>query len=486
MINELKGLKSYSAFKFFREMNEIPRGSGNEKAVSDWLVKFAKERNLEVIQDDALNIIIKKPATKGYENSKGIILQGHMDMVCEKNKSAEHDFEKDPIAFIIEGDILKADGTTLGADNGIAVAFGLAILDSNEIQHPPIELVVTTEEETGMGGAMSLNPENLDGRTLINIDSEEEGKFLVSCSGGVRVDISIPVKKEELCSDKELLKISVKGLKGGHSGMEINKERGNSNKLIGRFLMDLNSIIDFKLADINGGAKMNAIPREAEATIEVSKEDISKVEVKVSEWFKIFKNEFQGIDDDIELICEKSTENIEKVFDLDSTLKVLRMLFLIPNGVQTMSMAIDGLVQSSTNIGVVTTENNSVKFDSAVRSSVKSLKKAICDEMIVLTEMIGGTIDFQADYPEWQYKSESAIRNIFTKVYKEMFNKEAEITAIHAGLECGLIGDKFNGELDQISFGPNIFDVHTPGEHLIVSSTERMFNFLVEVLKEAK
>ncbi|NEU04736.1 aminoacyl-histidine dipeptidase [Clostridium senegalense] len=486
MINELKGLKSYSAFKFFREMNEIPRGSGNEKAVSDWLVKFAKERNLEVIQDDALNIIIKKPATKGYENSKGIILQGHMDMVCEKNKSTEHDFEKDPIAFIIEGDILKADGTTLGADNGIAVAFGLAILDSNEIQHPPIELVVTTEEETGMGGAMSLNPENLDGRTLINIDSEEEGKFLVSCSGGVRVDISIPVKKEELCSDKELLKISVKGLKGGHSGMEINKERGNSNKLIGRFLMDLNSIIDFKLADINGGAKMNAIPREAEATIEVSKEDISKVEVKVSEWFKIFKNEFQGIDDDIELICEKSTENIEKVFDLDSTLKVLRMLFLIPNGVQTMSMAIDGLVQSSTNIGVVTTENNSVKFDSAVRSSVKSLKKAICDEMIVLTEMIGGTIDFQADYPEWQYKSESAIRNIFTKVYKEMFNKEAEITAIHAGLECGLIGDKFNGELDQISFGPNIFDVHTPGEHLIVSSTERMFNFLVEVLKEAK
>ncbi|WP_082761204.1 aminoacyl-histidine dipeptidase [Clostridium sp. ATCC 25772] len=486
MINELKGLKSYSAFKFFREMNEIPRGSGNEKAVSDWLVKFAKERNLEVIQDDALNIIIKKPATKGYENSKGIILQGHMDMVCEKNKSTEHDFEKDPIAFIIEGDILKADGTTLGADNGIAVAFGLAILDSNEIQHPPIELVVTTEEETGMGGAMSLNPENLDGRTLINIDSEEEGKFLVSCSGGVRVDISIPVKKEELCSDKELLKISVKGLKGGHSGMEINKERGNSNKLIGRFLMDLNSIIDFKLADINGGAKMNAIPREAEATIEVSKEDISKVEVKVSEWFKTFKNEFQGIDDDIELICEKSTENIEKVFDLDSTLKVLRMLFLIPNGVQTMSMAIDGLVQSSTNIGVVTTENNSVKFDSAVRSSVKSLKKAICDEMIVLTEMIGGTIDFQADYPEWQYKSESAIRNIFTKVYKEMFNKEAEITAIHAGLECGLIGDKFNGELDQISFGPNIFDVHTPGEHLIVSSTERMFNFLVEVLKEAK
>ncbi|GAA0125809.1 beta-Ala-His dipeptidase [Clostridium sp. CTA-19] len=486
MINKLKGLKSYSAFKFFREMNEIPRGSGNEKAVSDWLVKFAKERNLEVIQDDALNIIIKKPATKGYENSKGIILQGHMDMVCEKNKSTEHDFEKDPIAFIIEGDILKADGTTLGADNGIAVAFGLAILDSNEIQHPPIELVVTTEEETGMGGAMSLNPENLDGRTLINIDSEEEGKFLVSCSGGVRVDISIPVKKEELCSDKELLKISVKGLKGGHSGMEINKERGNSNKLIGRFLMDLNSIIDFKLADINGGAKMNAIPREAEATIEVSKEDISKVEVKVSEWFKIFKNEFQGIDDDIELICEKSTENIEKVFDLDSTLKVLRMLFLIPNGVQTMSMAIDGLVQSSTNIGVVTTENNSVKFDSAVRSSVKSLKKAICDEMIVLTEMIGGTIDFQADYPEWQYKSESAIRNIFTKVYKEMFNKEAEITAIHAGLECGLIGDKFNGELDQISFGPNIFDVHTPGEHLIVSSTERMFNFLVEVLKEAK
>ncbi|WP_291575105.1 aminoacyl-histidine dipeptidase [Clostridium sp. UBA4548] len=486
MINKLRELKSYEAFNFFREMNEIPRGSGNEKAISDWLVKFAKDRNLEVIQDKALNVIIKKPGTAGYENAPTVILQGHMDMVCEKNQGTVHDFEKDPIAFIVEDDTLKANGTTLGADNGIAVAFGLAILDSKEIAHPPIELLVTTEEETGMGGAMNLDPSNLNGRMLINIDSEEEGTLLVSCSGGIRSKMSVPVQYEEVSEQYSTLAIRIRGLKGGHSGMEINKERGNSNKLMGRFLMDLNSVVDFKLASINGGAKMNAIPREADGIILVRAEEVSRVEDKISEWSKIFANELQGIDPDLCLKAEKLDENITRVFSDDSKIKVLRMLFLMPNGIKSMSMAIKDLVQSSTNLGVVTTTNDSVVFDSAVRSSVKSLKKSICDEMIVLTEILDGSIEFESDYPEWQYNPQSQIRNVFEKVYEDTFGNKPHISAIHAGLECGLISDKFNGNIDQISFGPNIYDVHTPNEHISISSVERMYDYLVAVLKEIK
>lgn len=486
MINKLRELKSFEAFNFFREMNEIPRGSGNEKAISDWLVKFAKDRNLEVIQDNALNVIIKKPGTQGYENAPTVILQGHMDMVCEKNQGTIHDFEKDPIAFIVDEDILRANGTTLGADNGIAVAFGLAILDAKDIPHPPIELLVTTEEETGMGGAMNLDPANLNGRMLINIDSEEEGTLLVSCSGGVRSRMSVPVQYEDASEGYRTLAVRIRGLKGGHSGMEINKERGNSNKLMGRFLMDLNAVVDFKLASLNGGAKMNAIPREADAIILVREEDIAKVEAKIVEWNKIFANELQGIDPDLNLTVETIQENATRVFVQESKIKVLRMLFLMPNGIKTMSMAIKGLVQSSTNIGVVTTTNDAVVFDSAVRSSVKSLKKAICDEMIVLTEILDGSIEFESDYPEWQYNPNSKIRTVFENVYEKIFGNKPHISAIHAGLECGLISDKFNGEIDQISFGPNIYDVHTPDEHISISSVDRMYNYLLEVLREIK
>lgn len=485
MIETLKNLKSFEAIKFFKEMNKIPRGSGNEKEISDWLVKFAKERNLEVIQDDALNVIIKKPASKGYEKAPTVILQGHMDMVCEKNQGTVHDFTKDPIEFIIDGDFIKANGTTLGADNGIAVAFALAILDSNDIKHPALEVLITTEEETGMGGALALNPDHLKGRMLINIDSEEEGVLLVSCAGGVRGRLSVPVEYENANENLKSLAIRIRGLKGGHSGIEINKERGNSNKMMGRFLMDLNSVVDFKLASLNGGVKMNAIPREADAIILVKPEDISKVEAKVEEWYKIFKNELQGIDDDLRLTCE-AVDGTYRVFSDEAKQKVLRAVFMIPNGVQTMSMSVPGLVQSSTNLGVVTTTENSVELDNAIRSSVASLKKSIKDQMIVLAEILGASIELESDYPEWAYKADSRIRDIFVEVYKNTFGKEVGISAIHAGLECGLIGDKFNGELDQISFGPNMFDVHTPGEKVSISSVERMYKYLLNVLAEIK
>ncbi len=486
MLQKLKDLNSFEAFKYFKEMNEIPRGSGSEKAISDWLVNFAKEHNLQVIQDEALNVIIKKPGTKGYENAPITILQGHMDMVCEKNIGTEHDFEKDPIAFIVEGDNLRADGTTLGADNGIAVAFGLAVLASTDIPHPPLELLVTTEEETGMGGAQALDPKNLDGRTLINIDSEEEGKLLVSCSGGVRERIKLPIAWE--AADKSLINcaVRIRGLLGGHSGMEIDKERGNSNKMMGRFLMDLRSAVDFKINSIAGGSKNNAIPREADAIILFREEDKAAVVEKVSQWNEIFKNELNGIDPDVDLSAEILDKKAERVFSDDTAKRALQVLVMIPNGVQNMSMAIPGLVQSSTNIGVVTTNEEDVEFDSAVRSSVKTLKKAICDETIVLSEMVGASIEFESDYPEWQYNPNSNIRTLFQKVYNDMFGKMPEISAIHAGLECGLFSDKFNGDIDLISFGPNLYDVHTPKEHLSISSTERTWNYLTAVLKEIK
>ncbi|MBU3130334.1 aminoacyl-histidine dipeptidase [Clostridium tagluense] len=486
MLEKLKGLNSYEAFKYFKEMNEVPRGSGNEKGISDWLVSFAKKHNLNVIQDSALNVIIKKPATKGYEKAPIIIIQGHMDMVCEKNTEVVHDFEKDPIAFIVEEDFLRAGGTTLGADNGIAVAFGLAVLAATDISHPALELLVTTEEETGMGGAQAIDPKNLDGRILINIDSEEEGKLLVSCAGGVREKIVLPITWEE--SDKNFINCEVKliGLNGGHSGMEINKERGNAIKLMGRFLMDLKSTIDFKINNINGGAKNNAIPREADAIILFRENDKGIVIEKIAQWNAILKNELTVTDPEVNLAMEIMDNKVKRTFSDDTATKALQILFLIPNGVKNMSMAIEGLVQSSTNIGVLTTSDKEVVFDSAVRSSVRTLKKAICDETIVLAEMTGATIEFQSDYPEWQYNPKSQIRTILEKVYNDINGNKPEIAAIHAGLECGLISEKFGGKIDQISFGPNIYDVHTPKEHLSISSTDRMWSFLVAILKEIK
>ena len=486
MLQKLKDLNAFEAFKYFKEMNEIPRGSGNEKAISDWLVNFAKEHNLQVIQDEALNVIIKKPGTKGYEKAPITILQGHMDMVCEKSIGTAHDLEKDPIAFIVEGDNLRADGTTLGADNGIAVAFGIAVLASTDIPHPPLELLVTTGEETGMGGAQALNPKHLDGRTLINIDSEEEGKLLVSCSGGVRERIKLPITWEAAEESFISCAVRIRGLLGGHSGLEIDKERGNSNKMMGRFLMDLRSVVDFKINSITGGSKNNAIPREADAIMLFREEDKAAVIEKVSQWNAIFKNELDGIDPDINLSAEILDKKAERVFSDDTAKRALQVLFLIQNGVKNMNMAIPGLVQSSTNIGVVTTNEENVEFDSAVRSSVKTLKQAICDEGIVLSDMAGASIEFESDYPEWQYNPNSQIRTLFQKVYHDMFGKMPEISAIHAGLECGLFSDKFNGDIDLISFGPNLYDVHTPKEHLSISSTERTWNYLTAVLKEIK
>ncbi len=485
MIEVLKDLQPVDVFKYFEKLSQIPRGSGNEKEVSDYLVSFAKENNLEYVQDSALNVVIKKKASKGYENSPPVVLQGHMDMVNEKNTDVVHDFTKDPLKLRIMDDRVYATGTTLGADNGIAVAMGLAILASNEYEHPAIELLVTTSEETGMDGALVLDPKNIKGRTLINIDSEEEGTILVSCAGGVTAKATIPVKLESVNEKLVPYSIKIRGLKGGHSGMEIDKERGNSNKLMGRVLMAVISETDLRLSQLNGGSKHNAIPRETEAIILVRAEDSDLVKKKIKECEEIFKNELRTPDPDIRVEFEALQTLPSQMFSKESTENIVKYLYLIINGVTSMSMDIKGLVESSLNLGVVTTYKDEVEFISSIRSSVRSLKDELYSRLCVTAKINGGNVVSESNYPEWAYNPNSKIRTVFENVYEKMYGQKPNISAIHAGLECGLFSEKF-GELDAVSFGPNLYDVHTPNESMSISSVQRTFKYLLEVLKNIK
>lgn len=485
MTEILKDVQPVEVFKYFEKLSQIPRGSGNEKEVSDYLVSFAKDHNLECVQDSALNVVIKKKATTGYENSPAVVLQGHMDMVCEKNIDVEHDFSKDPLKLRIIDDMVYATGTTLGADNGIAVAMGLAILASNEYEHPAIELLVTTSEETGMYGAMALDPKNIEGRTLINIDSEEEGVLLVSCAGGVTCKTTIPAAWEAIDGNLVPYIIKIRGLKGGHSGMEIDKERGNSNKLMGRILMSILSEIDFRLSSLNGGSKHNAIPRETDAVILVRPEDKALAEKKISECGELFKTELRASDSDVRVEFEVLPTMPNEMLSKESTNNVVNYLYLVINGVTSMSMDIKGLVEGSLNLGVISTQKDSTEFISSVRSSVRSLKNELYNRLVVTAKLNGGSVASEGGYPEWSYNPDSKIRVIFEEVYEKMYGKKPDITAIHAGLECGLFAEKF-GELDAISFGPNLYDVHTPNEHMSISSIQRMWEYLLEVLKNVK
>lgn len=484
MNNVLEGLEPSSVFSYFEEISNIPRGSGNEKEISDYLVKFAQDRKLEVIQDDALNVIIKKTATKGYENAPTVILQGHMDIVCEKNFDTEHNFLQDPIKLLVDGDFISADGTTLGGDNGIAVAYCLALLNSQEIEHPAIEALFTTDEEVGMNGAIALDASNLEGRYLINLDSEEEGEFLVSCAGGLKVAIDLPIDFVE--SEGSLIKIMVKGLKGGHSGGEIDKNRANSNKLLGRILHELNKQVDTHVVEMWGGSKDNAIPREAYANVIVNKDDISKLEDIVNNMEKIVQKEYKTSDSGIVFVVTKEDETIKKnTFSKNSLNELIYLLMNVPNGIQSMSADIEGLVESSLNLGVITTSETSVELILSVRSSIGSLKQLIREQLELFANKCGAKFVVNGQYPEWEYRKESKLRDIFIKTYENMYSKKPLIKAIHAGLECGVFDEKIES-LDMISIGPNMFDVHTPDEKLSISSTKRTWEFLLNVLKNIK
>ena len=482
MKNVLAGLQPQLVFKYFEEISQIPRGSGNEKEISDYLRKFGEDLGLETIQDEALNIIIRKPATKGYENAPGVVLQGHMDMVCEKNKGTNHDFTKDPLQLRIDGDYIYATDTTLGADNGIAVAMGLAVLASNDIEHPALEVLVTVDEEAGMSGAMALDGNLVKGKYILNLDSEEEGHLLVSCAGGVTALSTIPVEFKDADSSKVAYSLEIKGLLGGHSGMDIIKQRANSNKLLGR-LLNLISI-DFDLAKVEGGSKNNAIPRESDCVLMINPSDKETFISDVERITATFKHEFSTSDPGLEVIC-KETTSPSKVLNCDSKSRVISMLNIIPNGIQTMSMDIENLVESSTNIGVLRTTDSAVTFECAVRSSVGSLKTDITNRMELLTKQLNGTLQLISDYPAWEYAKNSQLEKMCIDAYKNLTGNEPIIMALHAGLECGLLLEKMP-HAEAISFGPNMYDVHTPNEHLSISSTENTWKFLLAVLKSMK
>ena len=483
MQNVLRGLTPNSVFGFFEEIAQIPRCSGDERRISDYLVSFAKERNLEVIRDKALNVIIKKPAAPGYEKAPTVILQGHMDMVCEKNIDTMHDFEKDAIKLRIIDDMIYATDTTLGADNGIAIAYALALLDGKDIPHPAIEALFTTDEESTMGGAIALEGTSLEGRLLVNIDSEEEGRLLVSSAGGTKAKVVLPIVWESGRSGMKTVRIRIGGLNGGHSGMEINKGRGNANKLMGRLLNEIKGEIELHISEINGGSKSNAIPREVDVIAQVTKENYGKLEAKLQQLEAIFKNELRTVDPEIYIKLEAEEKPIDRVFNQETLNKLVACLVLVPNGIQSMSMEIAGLVESSTNLGVVKTVVDSIYMINEIRSSVRTHKKNILNTVKLLAETTGGELRIESDYPEWEYNPNSKMRKLFQKVYKDMHNKDAEIIAIHAGLECGVLAQKLEG-LDSISLGPNIFDVHTPKEHFSISSTKNVWEYLLEVLKQ--
>ena len=484
---KIEYLKPQLVFNYFLEISKIPRGSGNEQRISDYLTNEAKRLGFEVVQDDHLNVIIKKPATKGYENSPGVIIQGHMDMVCEKNKETEHDFEKDPIELRVKGQYLYATDTTLGADNGIAVAMGLALLASNDIQHPALEIVFTSDEEESMRGAMNISGDLFEGKYIINLDSEEEGTITVSCAGGVTALATISKEYKEIDYSKIAYKLDIKGLQGGHSGMEIDKQRANSNILMGRVLSYISNTanIPFDLVSIHGGVKNNAIPREAEAIILIDTSDKSYLEEALNQILKIFKNEYKTSDPDITLILTKLEESFNKPLSDKCKENIISLINLMPRGIQTMSMDIKGLVESSTNLGVISTQEDKIVFEFATRSSVKSLKEDINNRMSLLCDRLGAKLELEDDYPEWEYEKDSKLERICVETYERLNGVKPKIVAIHAGLECGLLLDAIKGA-QAVSIGPNLYDVHTPNEHLDILSTERTWNYLVSILEDIK
>ena len=480
----LGNLKPQAVFHYFEQMTKIPRESGNEAAISEYLVNFAKEHNLDYVQEPCKNVIITKPATPGYEDAPRVILQGHMDMVCVKDDELDFNFETDALPIYVDGDWLRTKGTTLGADNGIAVAMSLAILADETLEHPALTVLVTTEEETGMDGVMALDPSNVPGDILINIDSEEEGVALASCAGGVRNSLKLPIEWTEVdAAGLTSYEIVISGLKGGHSGIEINKCRANANKLMGRllhYIQDLN----VSVSSIAGGEKMNAISKRAILNITLAQEQSEALESKVKDFEIMVRAEFETADPGISVVTTKK-DTVTKVFTKETAQNLMYILQLIPYGPQTMSAIIPGLVESSSNIGVVEMDENEIEFNSAIRSSVSSLKREINHRIQAIANLTGATMELIADYPEWEFETESKVREIMKDVYQEMFGKELEVSAIHAGLECGFLSQKL-GKIDMISIGPDITGAHTPKESLSIPSTERVYNFLCDVLKAIK
>lgn len=476
----LDRLEPREVFRFFEELSAIPHGSGNTGAVSRWCADFARARGLEYHQDALNNIIIIKEAAPGYERAEPIILQGHLDMVCEKVPGCRKDMATEGLELAVDGDQILACGTTLGGDDGIAVAMMLAALDAKDLPHPRLEAVFTVDEEIGMLGAAALDVSPLRGRRLLNLDSEAEGVFTVGCAGGNTTRCVLPVRRTE--GRGETLRVTVSGLAGGHSGQEIDRGRANAVQLMGRALLAMSRAAELRLVSVDGGLKDNAIPREASALVRVS--DGRAASAAAEELAAALKNEYRAADPDIRLTAEPA-ETARTPMDADSTRRCVCFLACAPNGVEAMSTEIPGLVQTSLNLGILTTGEAELSASFCVRSSIDTQKEMLSRRLECLTGQLGGQVERSGEYGAWEYRPDSPLRELMTAVYREQYGAEPKIETIHAGVECGLFAAKLPG-LDCVSIGPDLTDIHTPRERLSVSSTARVWRFVKEVLRRAQ
>jgi len=479
----IAGLKPEKMWDYFYQMSQIPRESKHEEQVLEWVKKVARELNLPFKQDDAGNIVIAKPASPGYENAPGVVLQGHVDMVCEKNKGTEHDFRKDPIRLVRDGDYITADGTTLGADNGIGVAAALAVLADDELLHPPVEALFTVDEETGLTGANALQPGFVEGRILVNCDSEEDGALYVGCAGGKDTEMFFDIPWEKATSGKKALIAKITGLKGGHSGLDIHVQRANAVKQLNRVLWKAAEKFDIRLYYIDGGSKHNAIPREADAKLLIDTGDFDAFQQMIKEYESVLQNEFKSVEPGLQLLVEETAEYPEQVFTAEFQSRLMNFLYVIPHGVQAMSNDIEGLVETSTNMATIHTDEKQIAVLTSQRSSVASEIVDIADKVKASGLLAGADVRQGLGYPAWQPNMDSKILKFMKETYKQRYGEYPQVKAIHAGLECGIIGEKYDG-MDMISFGPTILGAHSPDERVEIRTVEKFWELLVEVLAQ--
>ena len=475
---KLAGLEPASVFGYFEQLCAIPHGSGNTKMISDYLVNFAKKHGIRYIQDELNNVLLFADGTCGYEDHAPVILQGHMDMVCEKDADCPIDMEREGLDITHNGEYIFANGTTLGGDDGVAVAFALALLADPTIAHPPIEVIITVDEEVGMEGATGVDLSMLKGRTMINLDCENEGVFTVSCAGGARGTITLPLQRRAVYGP--CVKLTVEGLQGGHSGVEIHKNLGNANKIMGEFLSRVQKLMPLCITDITGGAKDNAIPRSCQVTLVAMGSHIERINDVAAQ----LQEEVRATFDEPEArICGDDVDALGgNALSTQDSAKVIALLCSAPNGVQSWSQDIEGLVQTSLNLGVVRLAD-ALRMTFAVRSSVNQEKRELLAQLQELAKLFDAQYSEMGDYPAWEFKKDSHLRDTMVRVFERMYGKTPVVEAIHAGLECGILSDKLPG-LDCVAIGPDMQDIHTSRERLHIASTRRSWEFLLEILKE--
>ncbi len=476
----LQNIEPKELWQHFSDLNAVPRPSKREERVIEFMMKFGESLGLPTIKDAIGNVIIKKPATAGMEGRQTVILQSHLDMVHQKNNDTDFDFETQGIQMYIDGDWVKAKGTTLGADNGIGVASIMAILASKDIAHPALEAMFTIDEETGMTGAIQLDPSNFSGTILLNLDTEDDDELSIGCAGGIDTNTTYSYQTTSL-SNHALLSIELKGLLGGHSGMDIHKGRGNANKLANRILYHLISLFDVKLVEFDGGSLRNAIPREAVVKIAVVESDVKNVLAEIDKIASVIKEEYQTIEKALEIIVKNAGSAITSLTN-DDTLKIVNTLYAVQNGVYRMSPDMENLVEASSSLARVIVKDGKFITQSLQRSSVDSSKADVANTIRSPFELMGCGVVQNGDYPGWKPEPNSPILKLMTELYKEMNNENPKVLACHAGLECGILGKHFP-KLDMISFGPNIYGAHSPDERVQISSVQKYWKFLLETLK---